>query len=416
MLAVADALRTVLAETPSVPVESVPLARALGRVLAEDVPAVMDLPRWDNSAMDGYALRAEDTAEGEVVLRLTEVIAAGSMPTSPVPRGFAAAIMTGAPLPAGANAVVMVENTDGSHESEVRVRGVAQPGQHIRRRGEDVTRGLPLLSAGIELQPSHLGLLASQGVTQVMVSRRPVVAVLTTGNEVVEPGAPLQPSQIYSSNAVLLAAMIEQAGGIAELAGNAADDAHSIATRLQWCTGEADIVVTTGGVSAGAFDPVRRAFDLLGVDIRFHKVAMQPGKPVLFGVAEMTGRRTPIIGLPGNPTSAAVAFQQFVRPLIRGTLGLKRRHLPVVRAVLAEAVSVRPGRAKFLRVRLDSTDSGLVARLAGGQSSGMVSTLARAHGFLAIPANSAGYAEGDRVRVQIFDRSFLDGRDLGLLG
>jgi len=414
MILVQDALRRILQEVPSVPVESISLEDALGRVLAEDVKADLDLPRQHLSAMDGYAVRAEDTQEGEVVLRLTEVIQAGAMPTSPIPSGFAAAVMTGAPIPDGADAVVIQENTDGSHKDSVRIRGVAKLGQHIRRRGEDVVRGTTVIEAGTPLRPGHLGLLASQGVTSVMVSRPPVVAILTTGNEVVEPGRPLGPGQIYSANAAILKGIVDEAGGQGVYAGNAMDDPHSVVTRLQWCVAEADIVVTSGGVSVGAFDPVKRAFDLIGARVDFWKVAMQPGKPLAFGVVEMTGRRTPLIGLPGNPTSTAVSAMQFVRPMIRAAMGIRRPLMPVVTAICADDVSVSPGRAKFLRVRVEATDSGLVARLAGPQSSGMVLTLSRAHGLMHLPAHSEGVAAGQRVKVQLFDASCLDRRDLGL--
>ena len=416
MILVQDALRRILQETPSLPVESISLEDALGRVLAEDVSATMDLPRWNNSAMDGYAVRASDTVDTEVSLRLTEVVGAGQMPKSPVPAGYACAVMTGAPIPDGADSVVIVENTDGSRRDTVVIRGKAKTGQNIRRRGEDVQRGLTLLNSGTELKPGHLALLASQGLTSVMVSRKPVVAILTTGNEVVEPGRSLGPGQIYGSNAAVMKAIIDEAGGQGVYAGNAMDDPHSVVTRLQWCIAEADIVITSGGVSVGAFDPVKRAFDLIGARVDFWKVAMQPGKPVAFGVVEMTGRRTPLVGLPGNPTSCAVTCLEFVRPLVRAALGIKRPMLPVLTAICADDISVSPGRSKFIRVRIESTDSGLVARLAGSQSSGMVSTFARAHALLHIPADSTGVTAGDRVKVQIYDMTCLDRSDLGLPG
>ncbi len=415
MILVQDALRRILQEVPSVPVESIGLDTALGRVLAEDVSASMSLPRWNNSAMDGYAVRASDTREGEVTLRLTEVVGAGHMPKSPVPAGFACGLMTGAPLPDGADAVVMVENTDASRRDKVVVRGLATVGQNIRRKGEDVQKGAIIIQSGTQLCPGHLALLASQGLTSVMVSRKPVVAILTTGDEVVEPGRPLGPGQIYSSNAVLLKAMVDDAGGDGVYAGNAMDDPHSVATRLQWCVAEADIVVTSGGVGAGAFDPVKRAFDLIGARVDFWKVAMQPGKPLAFGVVEMTGRRTPLLGLPGNPTSAAVSCLQFVRPMVRAAMGIRRPVMAVLTAISADDIKVRPGRSKFVRVMVESTDSGLVARLAGMQSSGMVSTFARANALLHLPSDSEGVKAGARVKIQLFDPSCLDRSDLGLM-
>ena len=318
MILVQDALRRILQEVPSVPVESISLEDALGRVLAENVQATLDLPRRNLSAMDGYAVRAEDTVDGEGSLRLTEIIAAGAVPTSPVPAGFAAAIMTGAPLPDGADAVVIQEDTDGSQRGNVLVRGKATVGQNIRRRAEDVARGSTLVKQGTELRPGHLGLLASQGLTSVMVSRPPVVAILTTGNELVEPGRSLGPGQIYSANAAILKGIVDEAGGRGVYAGNAMDDPHSVVTRLQWCVSEADIVITSGGVSVGAFDPVKRAFDLIGARVDFWKVAMQPGKPCYVG----TCQDAVVIGLPGNPVSALVCATLFGKAVLRKMIGL----------------------------------------------------------------------------------------------
>jgi molybdopterin molybdotransferase len=407
VLTVDEAIRRILPWTPIQPVESVALDHARGRVLAEEVAGALDLPRWDCSSMDGYAVRASDTADGEVSLRLLETVGAGSMPGSGVAPGLASMIATGAPLPAGADAVVPIEDTDGARTGAVKVRGRARPGQHVRRRGEDVRRSMPLLSSGTRLGAGHLGLLASQGITSVLVVRRPVVAVLSTGNEVVEPGKPLGPGQIYGANNAVLRALVEDLGAVGVDAGVAVDDVHSIVTRLQYCLGEADVVITTGGVSVGPFDDVKRAFDLLGARLELWKVAMQPGKPLAFGVVEQTGRSVPIFGLPGNPASAGVGFHQFVRPMLLTAMGVHQPYLPILPALLAADVRMSPGRAKFVRARLEWTDSGLVARPLANGSSGSVASLADAQGLVLLPPQSEGAREGDRVRVQILDSGFL---------
>ena len=411
MIDIADAQQRILATVRALPAEEVPLSDALGRVLASDVHAPVALPPWDNSAMDGYAVRAGDTAgashETPVSLRLTEIIAAGSVARAPVGQGEAAAIMTGAPMPAGADAIVIVEDTDSAREGAVQVYEAARPRRHIRREGEAVGRGDRVAVAGEEGTPGRLALLAAVGVPRVQVVRRPRVALLGTGDEVIPPGQPLGPGQIYSSNNVALAAQVRQAGGVPIDHGTVADDAAAQVRRLQAVLAdEPDLVLTTGGVSVGLFDHMKDVMAELGVAMDFWKVRMKPGKPLAFG----TVGRVPLFGLPGNPVSCMVNFLQFVRPWMRTALGAPRPFLPVVDAIARDDLSSRPGRARLDRVMLSrGADGRWEARSTGLQSSGAVVSMARAHGLLCIAPDATGPRVGEPCRVQLLDPSFLDG-------
>jgi molybdopterin molybdotransferase len=413
MWSVEQALSHVLTSVPVAAPESVLLADALGRVSAKTVQSPRAVPPWDNSAMDGYAVVAFDTvdqaeAPDGVRLDLLEVVAAGRAPLELVRAGAASAVMTGAPMPRGADAVVIVENSDGSRSGSVRLRGRATAGQHIRRRGCDIAVGDVVVKGGDTLTPASLGLLASLGLATVDVAVRPRVAVLSTGDEVVLPPAELKPGQIYSSNNITLAAMVRQAGGVALDLGNAPDDREALRARLSEAVEQADVVVTTGGVSAGFFDLVRDAFEDAGATLEFWKIAMKPGKPLAFG---HVGDR-PMFGLPGNPVSCVVNFLQFVRPWMRTHLGDPRPFLPVVEAVALEDLNVRPGRANLLRVCLEPQPDGRWGcRSAGSQSSAVLTAMARAHGLLLIGASSPGPAAGQACRVQLLDVPFLAGSE-----
>ena len=403
MLTVEEAQAKILAEVRAMPEEEVPLARAYGRVLARDVAAQVSVPPWDNSAMDGYAVRAADTADGEVPLRLLEMVGAGSVASGPVQPGTAIGVMTGAPVPDGADAVVMVEKTDGAHEGTVRVQGCATVGQHIRRSGEDIRQGETVLRVGDGLTPARVGLASSLGHTTLWVRRAPVVAILTTGDEVVQPGQPLQPGQIWGSNAVTLAGLALAAGAVPLDLGNAPDNLDATVAALQRAVQQADVVVTTGGVSVGAYDFVRDAVAKVGGGLEFWKVRMKPGKPLAFGHATGAGGPVPLFGLPGNPVSCMVNFLQFVRPWIRRSLGDPNPFLPVVNAVAGPGFADGPGRARLIRVRLERAGEGWVAHRTGSQSSGVLTSMARAHGLMLVGAEDAAPAEGAPVRVQLMD-------------
>ncbi len=400
MLTVEAALTRILEDVRALPAEAVPLAEAYDRLLTEPVAAPMDLPPWDNSAMDGYAVTSTDVPAR---LRVLETIAAGGVGHFRVQPGTASRIMTGAPMPAGADAVVMVEDTrtDGDH---VVVNAAARVHQHVRSRGSDVTTGRRVLEAGARLSPSAVGLLASLGFSQINVATRPRVAIVCTGDEVVAPGRPLGPGQIYSSNNHALVGLVRQAGGVPLDCGNCADDREALHAKFTQAAGMADVVVSTGGVSVGDFDYTR---DVLA-QVDFWRVAMKPGKPLAYG--QFAGR--PFFGLPGNPVSCVVNFLQFVRPALRKMMGDPRPFLPVVHAELRRPIRRATGRVELVRVALERVDGHLFATAVGGhQGSSNVLGIAQAHGFALFDADAAEVA--GMVRVQIIDPSFDDGADPG---
>jgi molybdopterin molybdotransferase len=405
MLTVEAAQRRILALIPPNGGERVDLGAARDRVLAEDVASGVELPRWPGSAMDGYAVRAADVPGR---LQVLETIPAGGVPTHALGAGQASRIMTGAPVPEGADAVVMVEDTadDGEH---VVVRVAAQPGQHIRPRGSEVARGRVVLRRGQRISPGALGVLAALGIPSVRVFMRPRVGVLSTGDELVEPGFAPGPGQIWSSNSFALMGLVEEAGGEPVHLGNVLDRPEALAAAFRDAMG-CDVVVSTGGVSVGDYDHVKDVLAGLGVAMDFWRVAMKPGKPLAFGRLG----DTPVFGLPGNPVSCMVNFLQFVRPLLRKMLGDPRPFLPVVEATMTGPWQRRGGRPELVRVRLEHREGGLFATITGGQGSAHLLGMADAHGFALLDADQTRL-EG-RVRVQVFDPAFLAGAspDYGL--
>jgi molybdopterin molybdotransferase len=394
MLSPEEALARVLtAITPPVP-EEIPIEQACGRVLAEDVTASSDLPPWDNSAMDGFAVIAEDTRRVPVRLDIVEHIGAGQSPSVSITPGTCARIMTGAPMPEGADAVVMIERTDGGMEAVEIHQGVS-PRQNVRDRGNDVSAGTVVLRSGRTLGPPEVGLLAGLGMPRVRVARQPRVAILSTGDEVMPVDVPLQPGQIHSSNTHALMGLVVGAGAIGVDCGIAPDDPAELQKYLARCVDE-DLIVTTGGVSMGDHDHVKDAFDAHGAALDFWKIRMKPGKPLAFG--SMGGK--PAFGLPGNPVSCMVGFLQFVRPVIRGMLGDPSPFLPVVRARLTADVPKKPGRAEFCRVSLAEAD-GIQATPAANASSGAITSMVFADGFALLGEDCAGLAAGDEVSVQV---------------
>ena len=410
-----DEHRRVVADliTPRLPV-AVPLADALGLVLAEAVVAPLSLPGFDNSAMDGYAVVAEDvagaSADDPVLLPVAEDIPAGRTDRLTLKPGTAHRIMTGAPLPAGATAVVPVEATgaawsatsdaDGPTDT-VAIRAPAAPGAHIRRAGEDVTAGSTVLRAGQVVTPAVLGLAAALGLGDLRVVPRQRVLVMSTGSELVAPGVPLKPGQIYESNAFMLAAAVRDAGGEVIASPMVGDDVDQFRAVLNRHAGDADLIITTGGVSAGAYEVVK---DALLSEVEFVKVAMQPGMPQGSGRVTEAGRPatsdgegTPIITLPGNPVSALVSFEVFIRTPLRAAMGLAHPERPRVTAELKEDLTSPPGKRQFRRGVLD-TEAGAVTSY-GPPASHHLRWLASANCLLEIGEDVTDLAAGSAVQV-----------------
>ncbi|MFE0459963.1 gephyrin-like molybdotransferase Glp [Kitasatospora sp. NPDC058965] len=402
-------LADVLAGLTALPAIDLQLLDAQGCRLAEDVAAGGDLPPFDNSSMDGYAVRTADTVgateQYPSVLAVVGEIAAGAGELPRVGPGQAARIMTGAPVPPGAQAVVPVEWTDGGTGSaeaatamtaeagsEVRVRQEVGEGAHVRRAGSDVRAGSTVLTAGTELGPTQLGLLAAIGRGGVRVRPRPRVVVLSTGSELVPPGEPVGPGQIWDSNSYTLTAAAQAAGAIAYRVGGVPDDAAVLRRVLEDQLGRADLIVTSGGVSVGAYDVVKEVFaEYGGVD--FRKLRMQPGKPQGFGRIGEPG--VPLLALPGNPVSAYISFELFVRPVIRTMLGAPDVHRPVVRAVCTADLSSPPGRRQFLR----GWYAGDTVAPVGGADSHLVGALARANCLITVPEDTVAVPAGTPVDV-----------------
>ncbi|MFD9686871.1 gephyrin-like molybdotransferase Glp [Kitasatospora sp. NPDC059088] len=406
----------VLAAVGPLPAIELQLLDAQGCRLEEDVVAEGDLPPFDNSSMDGYAVRTADTRGATEaypsVLAVVGDIAAGAGDLPRVGPGRAARIMTGAPVPPGAQAVAPVEWTDGGTgtgtaaaamtapvpDEEVRVLRPVAEGAHIRRRGSDVAAGTTVLEAGTRLGPTQLGLLAAIGRATVKVRPRPRVVVLSTGSELVQPGEPVGPGQISDSNSFTLTAAAQEAGAIAFRVGAVPDDADRLRAVLEEQLGRADLIVTSGGVSVGAYDVVKEVFESYG-GVDFRKLRMQPGKPQGFGrIGGAAG--VPLLALPGNPVSAYISFELFVRPVIRTMLGATDVHRPMVRALCPSALRSPAGRRQFLRGRYAADGT---VRPVGAADSHLVGALARANCLITVPEEVTELPAGSEVDVVLLD-------------
>jgi molybdopterin molybdotransferase len=394
MLEFEEALARVLAAVPAATSENVSLSESAGRVLAEQVRSPIDLPVFDNSAMDGYGLRAADVASAKpaspVRLRLAGRIAAGEVFAGKVTAGACVRLFTGSPLPPGADAVVMQEDTrvESGAPDEVLILAPAVPGENVRSRGGDVKHGSTLVKAGEFLTAGRLGLLAAVGMTGVRVGRQPAVGLLATGSELQEPGQPLAPGRIYESNRLALAALTGRVGAVPRTFPLVADELAATSRALEEACNQCDAVVTTGGVSVGEMDFIRRAFEQVGGELEFWKVAIKPGRPFAFGRC----RATLVFGLPGNPVSALVTFLLLVRPALMRWQGATDISLPVLPGVLAEPLVNIGGRRHFMRVRMDSAGK---VYSAGVQASHVLSSVAAANGLVDMPPDttlSAGTA------------------------
>lgn len=405
MKRVADHLSDVLSVVQPLTPIAVQLLDADGCILTEDVTAPWSLPMFDNSAMDGYAVRAEDVAaatpDNPVELPVVADIAAGDSERRAIGPGHAARIMTGAPVPSGADAIVPVEMTDAG-TARVRINEAVAVGRHVRRAGEDVETGDTVLVAGTVLGAAQIGLLAAVGRDRVTVRPRPRVVVVSTGSELVEPGLPLGTGQITDSNSYMLAAAAREAGALAYRVGPVTDDADKVMSVIEDQLVRADMVITSGGVSAGAHDMVKQVLSRLGT-VSFDRVAMQPGMPQGFGV--IGEPPTPIFTLPGNPVSAFVSFEVFVRPAIRKMLGSSRLHRPTAKAVLQSALRSPEGKRQFARGRVQpARDGSHQVTPLGAQGSHLLADLAYANAFIVVPEQVTEVAAGQVVETVLLER------------
>jgi len=400
VLSVEEAQRRVLARFRPLPGESVPILEALGRVLAEDITADMDIPPYRNSAMDGYAVRWDDLAGtgSPARLRVVGELAAGQVPERRVGSGQAVRIMTGAVMPDGADTVVRFEDTrlDGDF---VEILKVPKRGRNVRAAGEDVHRGEIVLRAGTVLRAQEIGMLAAVGRLEAVVRRRPCVAILATGDEVVDVASEVEPGKIRNINSYSNAAQVVRAGGVPILLGIARDQVGELVERLrEGMERRVDLFVTSGGVSAGDFDVVKDVLAREG-QVHFWWVNMKPGKPMAFGsVGDV-----PLLGLPGNPVSAMISFELFARPAILKMLGHSEWRHPRAVARLRSPIERKDGRRHYIRVRLLRRDDGWEAELTGDQGSGILSSMVQADGLAVLPEDCDHMAAGAEVEVLLLD-------------
>jgi molybdopterin molybdotransferase len=414
MLPVEDALQRILDLCDVLPAETKPISDALGQLLADDVVAPFDIPPLDNTAMDGYAVQAADTQAASddhpIDLNVIGELAAGYLYEGAVGPGQAVRIMTGAPLPDGADAIVPFEETDeqglrapGQQHgpiTRVAVLKSAQTGANIRYRAEDVQQGKTILNAGMQLRAAQLAVLASLGVAEVRVVRRPVVAILSTGDELLSPGDQPAPGKIFDSNASGLAALVQEYGGLPLQLGIARDTIDALTAKIREATAQADLVVTSAGVSRGDFDVVKEVLAREGA-VDFWTVRMKPGKPLAFGRFDgPDGRKIPHIGLPGNPVSSLLAFELFGRPALHKMQGRTPQPRPMVRAIADEPIINTDSRRVYARAIMSLEDDGRWhARLTGPQGSGVLTSLAFASGFAICPEDVDQIDVGQEVDV-----------------
>ena len=413
MISVEEALEKVLGYAHVLEPENKPLTESLGQVLAEDVYSDFDIPPLDNSSMDGYAVQAESTEGASKssprLVKILGEVAAGYLSKEKVGPGTAVRIMTGAPIPDGADAVVQFEDTDEEKRkasaeplAEIGIMRQVDAGLYIRRAGEDIAKGSLVLKAGMVLRPQEIGVLASLGRAKVSVIRRPLVAILATGDELVELGEPLPSGRIYNSNTYSLAAQVSRYGGIPKVLGIARDNVRDLEAKINLGQ-DADLFITSAGVSTGEYDMVKKVLASKG-EISFLTVNMKPGKPVAFGVLKLGGRTIPHLGLPGNPVSSMVTFEQFARPAILKMQGKINFTKPTIQAVSGDRVENEDGRRAFIRGRVSQRQGRYFASVASPQGSGILTSMAQADGLMIIPENMPQVVEeGDTVAVQMLD-------------
>ena len=413
MLSVEEAYQRIIAFFKPLPAEESPILETLGQVLAEDMYCPFDIPPLANSAMDGYALRHQDLIGADlqhpVILKVIDLVAAGQVPRKRLEPGTAIRIMTGATVPEGCDTIVPFEETD---EVERKTRGLSLeeigiqveqvPGCHVRPAGEDVKEGELVLQKGAVIRPAEVGVLASLGLKKAQVIRRPLVAILATGDELMAPGDPLQLAKIYDSNSYSLAASVVKYGGVPRLLGMARDNLEDMHHKLEEGL-TADMLLTSAGVSKGDYDMVKDVLAERG-EINFWSVRMRPAKPLAWGVLRGPGgKRVPHLGLPGNPVSAMIAFEEFARPAILKMLGKTRLAKPFIEAVLQGPIHNSDGRRVFARVQVTMVNGVYYANPTGPQGSNILTSMAKANGLAICPEDQPGVEANQIVRVKMLD-------------
>jgi len=406
MLKVNEAIELILAGIKTLGVEKVDISDSTGRVIAEDIIAGRGNPPWDNSAMDGYALQSDDVggaSEGSPA-RLTVLydLAAGGVPKGPIGPGEAVRIMTGAPTPEGADAVVMVERTRKAENNTVEILSPVKSGANIRKEGEDFAAGDMVISSGKLIRPAEILMLATLGKSQVSVFRRPRVAVVSTGDELVDINVEPAPGKITNSNGYALTCLAREAGAECVNLGIAPDDREVLNEKFTEAAGY-DCIISSGGVSVGDYDLVKEVLKDLGSDMKFWKVAMKPGKPLAFGII---GAK-PAFGLPGNPVSSMVAFEQFVRPALLKMAGRRDIFKGTFTARLTETIRKKAGRVNFLRGILSKKDGEYLATPLGGQGSGMITSMVKADIYIIVPDEITEIKAGETVHIQPMSNAAL---------
>jgi molybdopterin molybdotransferase len=400
-----DALKTVMAAVPVLGVEKVSLLDTLGRVLGEDIVALRDNPPWDNSAMDGFAVRYEDIKQAHAVttptmLTVIEDVPAGKFPAKAVGKGEAIRIMTGAPVPKGADTVLKVEDTE-NQPTWVKVFKEEKKGANIRLQGEDVRKGDCIIPKGKIIRPAEAGMLAILAKSFVFVYQRPRVAILSTGDELADLDERFSEEKIVNSNSYGIAAQAKEAGGLPMLLGIAKDSPEDLKAKIRQGL-NADFLVLSGGISMGDYDFTKPVFQELGGEMNFWKLAIRPGQPVAFGKIG----KTLAFGLPGNPVSSMITFEQLVRPAILKMCGSQTLARPVVQAIFQEKFSKRPDRRHFLRGILWMENGMLMVRTTGSQGSGILTSMVKANGLIDIPVEVEKLKPGDVVNVQVLGGGF----------
>jgi molybdopterin molybdotransferase len=404
MISVDEALDKIFSHIRPLGSEKVSLLDSLGRVIAEDIYAKRNIPPLDNSAMDGYAVRWEDirnaSQDHPIRLEVIEDLAAGFISTRTLEKGKAIRIMTGAPVPKGADTVIPVEESK-KEDGFALIFKTAAPGENIRKSGEDVKQGDRVIFKGDTIRPAEVGMIASVGRSFVHVSQRPLVAILCTGDELVDVDGDLDEVKIISSNSYTLGAQVKDCGAIPLQLGIAKDRKEDIEEKLRQGI-RADVLISSAGVSVGDYDFVKDVMKDLGMEMVFWKVAMRPGQPLAFGT--IGGK--PVFGLPGNPVSSMISFEQFVRPCLLKMMGHRQLFRPVIEAILKEEIRKMTGRRYFIRGTVSFEKNQYFVTTTGEQGSGILRSMVRANGLIVIPEDQEMVRAGEKVKVQLLDRNF----------